>query len=252
MILAILQARTSSTRLPGKVLLNLAGQPMLARQIERIKRSELIDRLIVATSDNEDDNRLAELCAEIEIDCFRGSLDDVLDRFYRAAEPCQPEHVVRLTGDCPLTDPAVIDEVIEFYLSSGSDYASNTLEPTFPDGLDVEVMAFVALEKAWREARKQSEREHVTPYIISNGGMFNVANFAYSQNLSKLRWTVDEPEDFEFVSAVYEELYERNPRFDMADILKLIESRPELTVINKGFVRNEGLAKSLAEDKVLE
>lgn len=252
MILAILQARTSSTRLPGKVLMNLAGQPMLARQIERIKGSKLIDKLIVATSDSEDDNRLAELCGEIEVECFRGSLDDVLDRFYRAAEPNQPEHVVRLTGDCPLADPAVIDQVIQFYLLSGCDYVSNTLEPTFPDGLDVEVISFGALKKAWREAKKQSEREHVTPYIIGHRGMFNVANFAHSRNLSKLRWTVDEPEDFEFVKAVYERLYEQNPRFDMADILKLIDSSPELITINQGFVRNEGLAKSLAEDKVLE
>ena len=232
--------------------MDLMGEPMLARQIERVKRSRLIDQLIVATSEHDSDRPLAELCLRLKIDCYRGSLDDVLDRFYQAAKKYSPDTIVRLTGDCPLADPELIDRVIQFYFDSASDYVSNCLEPTFPDGLDAEVFSLAALEEAWKNGSLKSEREHVTPYITGHPEKFNLANLSNEKNLSDLRWTVDEPEDFDFARAVYERLYQRNPRFGMNDILALLDDDPQLGRINQGFTRNEGLAKSLAEDEVLE
>jgi len=167
MILAILQARVSSTRLPGKVLKPILGMPMLLRQIERVKQAKLIEQLLVATSDDKSDDPIEQLCRENDIACFRGSLDDVLDRFYQAAKPYQPDHIVRLTGDCPLIDPQLIDEVVVFCLSGDYDYVSNAFEPTYPDGLDVEVFRFPCLQQAWEEAELPSEREHVTLFIKS-------------------------------------------------------------------------------------
>lgn len=248
MILAILQARVSSTRLPGKVLKPLLGIPMLLRQIERINRASLIDRLIVATSENISDDPIEEMCRSNGIPCYRGNLDDVLDRYYRAAKEFKPEHVVRLTGDCPLIDSRVLDRVISFYLEGGYDYASNTIAPTFPDGLDVEVFRFSCLEEAWREAALPSQREHVTPFMHQQPNRFRTGCFRQEQDLSHMRWTVDEPEDFEFVTQVYEALYPVNPAFTMEDVLCLEARRPELMAINAQFQRNEGYLQSLVKD----
>ena len=167
MIHGLLQARMSSTRLPGKTLKPLAGLPALLRQIERVRRARSITRLTVVTSTDPSDDALATLCGEHGVDVFRGSLNDVLDRFYRAAQLSQAPHIARLTGDCPLIDPEVIDAVAAFYLQGDYDYASNTVNPTFPDGLDVEFFKFAALEAAWKEAELPSEREHVTPFTYS-------------------------------------------------------------------------------------
>ena len=173
MIVAVLQARTSSSRLPGKVLAEIAGVPMLLRQIERIRRSRRIDSLIIATSAESDDDRLAELCEKNGITCHRGSLNDVLDRVIGAVRASEASWVVRLTGDCPLTDPEVIDRVIAAAVDEPNvDYATNALEPTYPDGLDVEIVSREALETAWREATLPSEREHVTPFITSRPERF--------------------------------------------------------------------------------
>lgn len=248
MILAILQARLSSNRLPGKVLLPLFGMPMLARQIERLKRSRRIDALVVATSDQAGDDAIAALCAESGVACFRGSLDDVLDRFYKAALQRHPATVVRLTGDCPLTDPEVIDNCIDFFREGDFDYASNAVEPSFPDGLDVEVMRFDCLAQAWREARLPSEREHVTPFIHSRPQRYRIGHYRNDPDLSHLRWTVDEPDDLELVRSIYEALYPKNPTFSTRDILALLESRPELVVLNAGHQRNAGLIKSKQQD----
>jgi spore coat polysaccharide biosynthesis protein SpsF len=151
-IAAILQARVSSTRLPGKVLKPILGVPMILRQIERVRRAKKIDQFIVATSNDRTDDPLADICSNTNIECFRGSLEDVLDRFYHAAKPLNPEHIVRLTGDCPLADPQLIDQLILFHLQGGYDYSSNTVETTYPDGLDVEIFRFSCLELAWKEA----------------------------------------------------------------------------------------------------
>lgn len=248
MILAILQVRTSSTRLPGKVLLPILGRPMLARQIERLLRCQRIDRLIVATSGAAADDSIAGLCREMDIECFRGSLDDVLDRFYQAACVYEPQHVVRLTGDCPLADPSLIDALIEFHLAEAADYSSNCHVPSLPDGLDAEVMRFTTLEAAWREARRPSEREHVTPWIRAHEERFKIALWRHEPDLSSERWTVDEEADYCFVCAVYEALYPENPAFGMQEVLALLERRPELRALNQGIERNAGYHKSLQRD----
>jgi len=251
MIHAILQARTSSTRLPGKVLKPILGHPMLSLQIERIQRSKKIDKLIVATSNDRSDNDIENLCINIQIPCFRGSLDDVLDRFYQTAMQYKPEHVVRLTGDCPLIDPEIIDKVINFFFECDFDYATNSMVPcTFPDGLDVEIFRFTVLEKAWHEAILPSHREHVTPFIRLHPEMFKVGYYKNEADLSHLRWTVDEPEDFEFVSQIYKELYPQKPTFITEDILELINRKPSLLEINSHVERNLGAKESAETDKL--
>lgn len=250
MILAVLQARLSSSRLLGKVMLPLLGEPMLIRQIERIRRSRRIDGLIVATSTDPSDDPLAELCRARNIDCFRGSLDDVLDRFYRAALTLNPDHVVRLTGDCPLADPAVIDAVIDFCVAGDFDYASNALEPTFPDGLDVEVMKFACLRDARNRAGLPSQREHVTPYIYQQPEKFRIGSYKREPDISAMRWTVDEMRDFQFVARIYAALYPANQAFATDDILAYLTHHPELQEFNSAIKRNEGFDKSLERDKV--
>jgi spore coat polysaccharide biosynthesis protein SpsF len=247
-MVAILQARASSSRLPGKVLRPILGQPMLARQIERILRAKNIDEIVVATSTDSSDDPLVEICHTAGVSCFRGSLDDVLDRVFIAARSRAANDVVRLTGDCPLADPAVIDHVIQAYRASGADYASNTLQPTLPDGLDVEVASFSALQRAWADAQLPSEREHVTPYLYAHPELFRLHSVQWPADLSSLRWTVDTATDFEFVTAIYENLHPRKSAFTMDDVLSLLDSRPDLLAINQGQKRNEGFLKSLARD----
>ena len=247
-VLAILQARTSSSRLPGKVLMQILGRPMLALQLERLRRCRKIDHLVVATSDHPSDDVLAALCADLGLPVCRGSLDDVLSRFAGAAQPYAPDVVVRLTGDCPLADPQLIDEVIENFLSADYDYLSNCAPATYPDGLDVEVFSYRALLEAETEAVLPSHREHVTPFIRRQPERFRVGNLAAEGDCSHLRWTVDEPEDFVFVSEIYERLYPQKPDFSSLDILALLKAHPELQNMNARFERNEGARKSLQAD----
>jgi len=221
-MLTILQARMSSTRLPGKVLMPLVGEPMLARQIERVRRAKRAGGIIVATSDQDDDDPIAILCRTLEVDCFRGSLTDVLGRFYGAYRAFGPaEHVIRLTGDCPLADPEVIDAVIDCHISEEADYTSNVGELTFPKGLDVEVFRAAHLKTAFDEAADPYEREHVTPFFYRNPQRFTLANLACDPPMGDLRWTVDTQADFDFVEAVYETLYPRNPNFTSAEVARL-------------------------------
>jgi len=245
---AVLQARMSSTRLPGKVLLRTCGKPLLAHQVERVRRCRTIDTLVVATSDSPDDAPIAALCAELAVPVFRGNLHDVLDRMVRAAQPHAPEWFVRLTGDCPLADPDVIDQVVQACRAPGVDYASNALHPSFPDGLDAECMRFAVLEQAWREARKPSEREHVTPFIHTQPERFALREVRHASDLSGLRWTVDDPADFVFVSQVYEHLYAARPDFGLEDVLALLRAQPQLSALNSATQRNEGYARSLRKD----
>lgn len=247
--LAILQARLSSTRLPGKVLLPILGRPMLELQVERILRSTKISELLIATSTSPEDEKIVALCLRLGIRYYQGQLDDVLDRFYKAAEETGPENVIRLTGDCPLVDPSVIDRVVTYFESDTFDYASNTLEPTFPDGLDVEVFTFSGLRRCWSEARLPSEREHVTPYFYSNPQIFKLGSYKDQINRSNIRWTVDEAADYELITKIYEGCYRNNAKFDMNDVLTFLESNPELMEINANFQRNEGYLKSLEKDK---
>lgn len=239
-VVGILQARMSSTRLPGKVLLPIIGKPMLARQLERLKRCAALDQLVVATSDHQSDTSIEELCASENVPCFRGSLNDVLDRFTRCARSFGASHVVRLTGDCPLADPELIDELVEFYSTRKVDYASNCRPPSLPDGLDAEIFTIEALESAWLEAKDPFAREHVVPHIVRQPERFSAANWTAEQDLSNLRWTVDQRADFDFVTMVYEALYPQNPEFCMKDILALMQRQPELIGLNSHFERNWG------------
>ncbi|MDB4442757.1 glycosyltransferase family protein [bacterium] len=250
MILAILQARITSQRLPSKVLMTILGRPMLELQIERILRCKKIDQLIVATSINQEDDPIDTLCKKMEISCFRGDLANVLDRFYQAARRYRPQHVVRLTGDCPLTDPMLIDELIEFYLARKCDYASNCQEPTLPDGLDAEIFTFETLAQTWQEAKLPSHLEHVTQFMYSQPQRFTIASYKYHQDLSRYRWVVDEPEDLEFVRKIYEKLYPSNPEFRTQDIVALLKRNKKLVEINQRFKRNEGIQQSIEKDRL--
>lgn len=247
-VLAILQARVSSTRLPGKVLLPILGRPMLALQIERLLRCRKIDHFVVATSNHSSDDPLAILCADLGVSVYRGDLDNVLSRFAAAAQLYEPDVVVRLTGDCPLADPLLIDEVIERFLADSFDYLSNCAPATYPDGLDVEVFSYRALLEAESEANLPSHREHVTPFIRRQPERFRVGNHAAAVDRSNMRWTVDEPEDFAFIKQVYERLYPQKPDFGSADILALLSTDSGLGLINAHFGRNEGSRKSLQAD----
>lgn len=247
-VVALLQARMSSTRLPGKVLKPLLGKPMLLRQIERLQHSRMIDKLVVVTSTDALDDQIENVCRENGLDCFRGSLDDVLDRYAAALEVYPAEHVVRLTGDCPLADWRVIDQVVRSHLESGAKYTANTIIPTYPDGLDTEVITAELLQWIAKNARLKSEREHVTYYINSRPDHFQRNSVVAANDYSMHRWTVDAQDDFDFVQRVYEELYPANPDFDMQDILALLALKPELPIINTGHIRNEGLLKSLVSD----
>src|SRR5262245_53958404 len=245
-VLAILQARATSSRLPQKVLQPILGRPMLAHQLDRVRRARTLDALVVATSTDPSDDAIHALCRSENVDCFRGSLQDVLDRFYQAALPRRPGAIARLTGDCPLVDPALIDRVVEFFRAEPFDLAATA--ETYPDGLDVEVFRFDALADAWRRATAAPDREHVTLFVRRQPGRYRVGMYPSTNDLSHVRLTVDEPEDFELVRRIYEALYPRQPAFTTDDILELLTARPELAAINRGIRRNEGLERSLAGD----
>jgi spore coat polysaccharide biosynthesis protein SpsF len=250
MILVILQARLSSKRLPGKVLKPVLGKPMLIRQIERIKKSTLIDKLVVATSNHNSDDAIAALCQENKIDCFRGDLDDVLGRFYECSQKYNPDHIIRLTGDCPLIDHKIIDETIKYHLDNNFDYTSNVLKPHFPDGFDVEIFKYECLETAFKNAQLPSHREHVTQYIISRTDIYKIGNYADGSDFSDLRLTVDEQQDFDLIKIIYEKLYPHNPDFNLGDVIDLLDKEPLLKEINKGIGRNAGLKKSQEQDQL--
>lgn len=248
MILCVLQARVSSRRLPGKVLAPVQGRPMLARQLDRLRRARSLDALVVATSTHPSDDELAKLCEREGVACARGSLEDVLDRVWRAAEPFAPDHVVRATGDCPLADAELLDRCVHEHTAGGHDYTSNALVRTFPDGLDVEVVRQECLTTAWREARLPSEREHVTPFLYTRPERFDLHAVTGEVDRSHLRWTVDDAADLELVRAIYAELLPRDEAFGTDDVLALLERRPELVRLNAGTPTNEGYARSLARD----
>jgi len=233
MILCIIQARMSSTRLPGKVLKPILGRPMLGRQIDRVRRSRRIDTLVVASSVDPSDDVIADFCAADATACFRGSLDDVLSRFQAAVECFGPaEHVVRLTADCPLIDWSVIDKAIELQLSERADTSGNAIVRSYPDGLDVEVMTAAALATAHRAAQDSYEREHVTPYLYRHPELFRHAPLVQQPDRSGLRWTVDTLDDFGMVEAVFGSLLPKKPDFLQDDIVELLTSRPEIGAMN--------------------
>jgi spore coat polysaccharide biosynthesis protein SpsF len=222
MILGILQARMSSTRLPGKVMMPLAGAPMIDRQIERLRRSQRLDRLVVATSEDASDDVLVSHLEATGVDVHRGPLADVLARFEGAVARFGPaNHVVRLTADCPLTDRTVLDRVIDLHLADRNEYTSNDLVRTFPHGLDVEIMTAEALAIAARDATTQDEREHVTLFIYRRPEWFKLGCLMQEADQSAERWTVDTPADYAFARRVYDALYAGKPAFTSADVLAL-------------------------------
>ncbi len=247
-VVAVIQARMGSTRLPGKVLLDIAGQPMLWRVISRVCRTETIEQVVVATSTAAADDAISAFCAERGIVCFRGSETDVLDRYYQAARLVQAKTIVRITADCPLLDPDVIDLAVSRFLEGGWDYISNVNPPTFPDGLDTEVFSFAALERAWHEATSLAHREHVTPYLRTSG-LFHTTNVENEQPIPahEHRWTVDDPADLEFVRRIYD-IFAAKLEFGLADVLSVVDSTPELRQINRTAIRNAGYYHTLYEE----
>ncbi len=248
MIVLIIQARMGSTRLPGKVLKEIKGHSLLELQQMRIKPSQMVNQVVIATTTNSEDDAIAAFCREKNIACSRGSDWDVLDRYYQAAKKYNPAAVVRVTSDCPLHHYRVIDFVIGEYLASGKDYFSNSNhEPDFlEDGFDVEVFSFKALETAWHEAKLLSEREHVTPYV-KNSGKFSCGWKKYSNNYH-YKLSVDSENDFKVAEAIFN-AFESIADFTMEDVLQLLKEKPEILELNKDSVINSGYYKSIQNDK---
>lgn len=251
MILGIIQARMGSTRLPGKVMKVVEGKPLLQHMIERVTKSKLVDEFVVATSVSQKDSEIEVLCKKLKIRCFRGSEDDVLDRYYKCALSFKPvpEYIVRLTADCPLHDPKVIDFVVKTFLEKKVDYMINSFEPLYEDGFDVAIFTFSALKEAWENATKKSEREHVTPYILNSSSLKGFRQKYCDRYHHKL--SVDDEADLELVKQIFAHLYRSKRDFGLIDVVNLLESNPSLLEINKGNEINAGYKKSLLEDTIL-
>ena len=250
-ILAITQARIGSTRLPGKILKTVKGETLLEIHLKRVLQSKLISKLKVATTIETDADKIVDVANRFGIDVYKGSVNNVLERFYQTAKPENPDWVVRLTSDCPLIDPVEIDKVIQHAINNDLDYVSNALEPTYPDGLDTEVFKFSALEKAYNEAKATSELEHVTPYIWKNstfkgGSIFSSDCVMNEKDYSGLRLTVDTLEDFLVIEKLITMLGTHKP---WMEYVKAMEENPEIQELNKHFARNEGYEKSIKKDK---
>ncbi|MBW1712344.1 MAG: glycosyltransferase family protein [Deltaproteobacteria bacterium] len=251
-IVGIVQMRMNSSRLPGKMLKPLGKTDVAGLVLGRVGQARRLSRLVAATTDSILDDPLAKRCQDLGLPVFRGQEDDVLDRFYQCAREHQAGAVVRLTGDCPFHDPAVIDQVVQAYLDGAGRlaYVSNVIPPTYPDGLDVEVVSLAALEQAWQEAELTSDREHVTPFIWKDPHRFPQGLVRHEPNLSALRWTLDEPQDFEFLLKVLE-LMDRPPlEFTMFDVLAVLEAHPELMEINQALTRNESYWNMISQEAV--
>jgi spore coat polysaccharide biosynthesis protein SpsF len=237
----IVQARTGSTRLPGKVLLPIAGKPLLVRLLERLRAATQADEVVVASSIESADDLIEEICTEIGYRCFRGHPTDLLDRHYRTAEFSGADTIVKIPSDCPLIDPHVIDRVLSFYKEHTADYdfVSDLHPATYPDGNDVEVIPFGILEEAWRSATKKYEREHTTPFIWEQPERFRIGNVEWETGLDysmSHRFTIDYREDYDFIRRVFDELWtEDNPIFSLGDILRLLEEKKEIYEINSKY-----------------
>jgi len=232
-VIAIVQARMGSTRLPGKVLAHLAGRPMLERVVERARRASTLDEVVVATTVLAEDEPIAVFCAEQGYPCFRGHPSDVLDRYAQAAQARRGRTIVRLTADCPFIDPQVMDRTVTAYLQADPpvDYASNRLTRTFPIGLDVEVMSIGALTRAWKEADQPYQREHVTPYFYEVPDRFGIASVESGGDFGSYRWTVDTAEDLEFARQIYSRFGGRDD-FGWREVLAVLQAEPQLLTLN--------------------
>jgi spore coat polysaccharide biosynthesis protein SpsF len=235
-VVAIIQARMGSTRLPGKVMKDIGGETMLARVVWRARRAKLLDEVVVATTNKSADTPIIAECGKLDVPVFRGDEQDVLDRYYRSAQANRAEAVVRITSDCPLIDPEIIDEVIHAFLKEKPDYASSTF---YPRGLDIEVMTMTSLERAWHESNKSYHRIHVTPYIYQNPDMFRLLTVKAEEDYSNYRWTVDTREDLNFVRSVYSRL-DNTDAFGWHDVLTVLDQEPELIELNR-HIRQKSL-----------
>lgn len=252
MLAAIVQARMGSTRLPNKTLMPAVGKPLILHLLERLKHSELLEGIILATTVESEDDILAKVVEENGYWVFRGSEADVLDRYYQAAKQFSVDPIIRITGDCPLIDPTVVDKVITQFRSGRFDHVGNGIPPSYPDGLDAEIFSFAALEAAWKNARLPSEREHVSSYIWNRKKEFRYGNVRNAVDLSSLRWTLDYREDYELIKAIFEGLYQDGKVFLMQDVLKFLVQHPEIAQLNSRYTRNEGYTKSLKEDVLFQ
>jgi spore coat polysaccharide biosynthesis protein SpsF len=249
MATAIIQARMGSTRLPDKVLADIVGKPMLARILERVSAARSVDAVVVATTNLSEDDRLADYVRTTPFALYRGSALDVLDRYYQAAKMHRAAIVVRVTADDPLKDPGIIDQAVSLLEGrTDLDYCSNTLAPTYPEGLDIEVFRFAALERAHAEASLPSDREHVTPYLYKHPEFFKLHNFRHHHDLSDWRWTVDRPHDLDFMRAVFTHFHDQ-PLVSYVDVIDWLSKNPDVRAINAGIVRNEGYLMSLAAER---
>jgi len=244
----IIQARTGSSRLPGKVLMKLDNElTVLEYVVNQLSFCKLIDKIIIATTDFEEDDTIEQLARKLQVDCFRGNSEDVLDRYYNCAKKFEVKNILRITSDCPLIDPEIVDKVIEKYLSEEYDYVSNTEIRTFPIGTDAEVFSFYLLEKSWKNASLPSEREHVTPYIRNKKIECKIGNLENTTKQDHFRLTLDRIEDLKLIKKIIEKI--SNRPILMKDVLDVFSKQPELIKINENIPQNEGMLKSLKRDK---
>lgn len=251
--MAIIQARMNSTRLPGKVLKLIDTRPMLGYMAERVSSASEVDDYVIATSSAVSDDPIEEFCTNNDIPFFRGNLDDVLDRFYQASKIADAKIIIRLTGDCPLVDPNIINKMVRIFKKNSYDYMANTAPPegiTFPEGMDVEIFSKEALKKAWKEAEKPSEREHVTFYFWKNKNLFSTFRYDLEENYSNYRLTVDYPEDFELVEKIIQHFNNSKLQFNMDEIIAFLVENPEITDLNKNIESFSGWKDSLEQDKL--
>lgn len=239
-IVTIIQARMGSSRLPGKILFPLAGKPLLVRIVERVRVSKLAGEIIVATTNDPSDDIITNICKKDNIHFYRGDSNNLLDRHYKASIDRKPDIIVKIPSDCPLIDHAVIDKVLEYFISNYEiyDYVSNLHPATYPDGNDVEAMSFKSLTSAWQHAGRQFELEHTTPYIWENPDKFRIGNVMWESGKDysmSHRFTIDYQDDYNFINSIYDELFPINPLFSLDDILSLLENKPELMKINSKY-----------------
>ncbi len=241
-VVVLIQARMGSTRLPGKVLKEVMEKQLLQYLIERLRRVELADEIVIATTTNSEDQQIVDFCHVEQIPLFRGSSEDVLERFYLAAKTFKADVVVRITADCPLIDPKLVDQVIKYYLDNYPkyDYVSNSHVRSFPVGMDAEVFSFKVLEEAFQESRLPEEHEHVTPFIYRRPNRYHSGLITHEPNLSHFRLTVDTQEDLDLISLILKELYPKKPEFNMNDVVRVLRvDHPEWVMINANIKQRE-------------
>lgn len=255
-IITVIQARTGSSRLPNKILLPLSNAPLLYRLYERVAAAKQRGTIVIATTKDNSDDKVEQLCKEYQINCYRGHSTDLLDRHYQAAKLFKADAVVKIPSDCPLIDKAVINRVIDYYINNSDkyDYVSNLHPATYPDGNDVEIMSTKVLEDAWLNARKDFEREHTTPYLWENPDKFRVGNIEWETGLDysmSHRFTIDYEKDYNFIKQVYDELYPINNKFTLEDILDLLKRKPGIKKINEEYCGVNWYRKHLNELKTI-